>query len=231
MYGTVRTVILAASVTLALSGCVTRGTYEELEGERNRVSEERDSLKEYTAALESRMEALQVAHDAATAELAATEAEVVEMRGTYDELVSELESEVSAGQIQIEQIRDGISLNVSQEILFPSGSAQLDEQGRNVIARVATRIHDQSAVISVEGHSDDVGISQSLKSRYPTNWELAGARAASVVRLLSEEGVPPERMRAVSRGPFDPVAPNDSPEGRGKNRRIEILLRPVPSEG
>ena len=189
---------------------------------------ERDSLAEYNASLERRMEELNAARDELSEQLVLTEVEVAVLRGTYDELVGELEAEVAAGQIQIEQMRDGISLNVSQEILFASGSAELDERGRNVIARVASRIHDDKAVISVEGHTDDVGISRALRARYPSNWELAAARAGSVVRLLSEEGVPPENMRAVSRGPFAPIVPNDSAENRAKNRRIEILLRPLP---
>jgi chemotaxis protein MotB len=76
----------------------------------------------------------------------------------------------------------------------------------------------------VQGHTDNVPIHS---ERYPTNWELAGARASRVVRLLEENGVDPGRLWAVSHGEYAPVAPNDSNAGRAKNRRIEITLKPV----
>jgi chemotaxis protein MotB len=135
---------------------------------------------------------------------------------------------VASGQIHIEQLVDGVRVGLSDEILFASGSASLNDGGRAVLTRVAGMISDDKAIITVEGHTDSVGISKKLKSQFPTNWELAGARAASVVRLLSEQGVDPKTMRAVSRGPFAPIASNDTREGRAKNRRTEILLRPVP---
>ncbi len=217
-----------AILAIAAPGCVTRGTHDELAAERDRLRIERDSLSEYNVALERRMEELQLARESIAAELATTAERASDMLDTYDGLLLELQSEVESGQIQIQQVRDGLRVQLSQEILFGSGSAQLDEKGRNVIARVATQISDEDAVISVEGHSDDVPISSRLRNRFPSNWELAGARAASVVRLLSQEGVDPARLRAVSLGPFSPVASNDSPAGRAMNRRIEILLRPMP---
>jgi len=220
--------LLAAAILAGSTGCVTQGSYNELESNYRTMKAERDSLAEYTAALEKRMEDLSAARDELSEQLVLTEVEVAVLRGTYDELVGELESEVASGQIVIEQMRDGIRLNVSQEILFPSGSAELDERGRDVISRVSQQVKDESGVIiTVEGHSDNVRISSSLAKRYPTNWELAGARAASVVRLMSENGVDPIILRAVSRGPFAPVDSNDTREGRAKNRRIEILLRPI----
>ena len=76
------------------------------------------------------------------------------------------------------------------------------------------------------GHTDNVQISTRLKERYPTNWELAGARAASVVRLFQGAGIPVQQLVAVSRGEGQPIASNDTPEGRKENRRIEVRLRP-----
>ena len=79
----------------------------------------------------------------------------------------------------------------------------------------------------MEGNTDNVPVGPELRKLYPTNWELAGARAAEVVRLLADNGVDPATMRAVSRGPFDPIASNDTAEGRAENRRTEIVLRPA----
>jgi chemotaxis protein MotB len=66
--------------------------------------------------------------------------------------------------------------------------------------------------------------------RYPTNWELAGARAASVVRLFAHSGLPAKRLLAVSMADVRPVTSNSTPEGRARNRRIEIRLRPISAE-
>ena len=77
-----------------------------------------------------------------------------------------------------------------------------------------------------QSHTDNIAVGPRLKQRYPTNWELAGARAASVVRLLSESGVANDRLSAVSFGPFYPVESNDTSAGRARNRRIEIRLLP-----
>jgi chemotaxis protein MotB len=115
-------------------------------------------------------------------------------------------------------------LNLSQNVLFAPGSAQVGPEGRAVLAKVAERVKTIPHRVVVRGHTDDVPIDS---ERFPSNWELAGARASGVVRILAEDGVDPSRLEAVSRGEFDPVASNDTEEGRAKNRRIEIALIPV----
>lgn len=224
-----RTAAPLVMLLILLPGCVTKGRYDMLASDRDSIAAERDALAERAAKLQEELDATRVESDEVRAALAATEAQMDELQSTYGSLVDELESELASGQIKIKQLADGIQLNLSQEILFPSGSAQLDATGRDVIARVAGQIRNEQAVISVEGHSDDVPIRGALKQRYPTNWELAGARASSVVRLLTERGVSPDSVRAVSRGPFAPVASNETSEGRAQNRRIEIILRPANS--
>jgi len=247
-----------ATCVLLLStafGCVTKGTYDEVVGERDQLANVRRDL-------ENRVEQLEAANKSLTAErlvlidenedlrissegnerevarlarvksqlaknleerealLAARNAEIEKMRSSYDGLISDLEDEVSSGQIQIEQLRSGLTLNLSEEILFPSGSASLNASGQAVLRKVGRRLVELPHSIAVEGHTDDVPVARN----YPSNWELAAARASSVVRLLTELGVAPDRLKVVSRGEFRPVAPNDTAEGRAKNRRIEIQL-------
>jgi chemotaxis protein MotB len=207
-----------------------------LDEELVRLGEESEDVREERAQLEQRVSKLAAAEATLTAQLAAGRRElaqqsvqlqrVSEMRGAYDGLVADLESEVAAGQIEIAQLREGLRLNVSQDILFGSGSATLNAEGREVILSVAKRLVELPYRIVVEGHSDNVKIRRALSKRYPSNWELAGARASSVVRLLLEVGIAGDRLTAVSRGMYYPVAPNDSPEGRALNRRIEIRLLP-----
>ena len=181
--------------------------------------------------LDSNLEAERLARMEAANALARRETQLASMQSTYDELVTDLESELSAGQIEIERLREGLRLNVSDDVLFASGSAELDRIGRDVLIKVAGRLKELGDFIEVRGHTDDRRIRGSLAARFPSNWELAAARAARVVRLLEEQGVPGNRLAAVSLGPNDPIVPNDSPEHRSRNRRIEIRLEPrAPSD-
>lgn len=216
-------VLTVLSVAALATGCVSKGKYSDLETERNQLQTERAELQDEVVTLVAERDLL-------AGDLAIIEEQSARMSGAYDELVVELEIEVAAGHIEIEQLINGVRLNVSDELLFTSGSATVNEQGTKLLGRVASQIGDEEAVITVEGHTDNVAISKKLKSRFPTNWELAAARASAVVRLLSENGVEPGKLRAVSRGPFAPIASNDTPEGRAKNRRTEILLRPIPAQ-
>ena len=117
--------------------------------------------------------------------------------------------------------------------LFPSGSARLSQRGVSVIERVGDQLKDrnQGYRVDVQGHTDNVPIRGDLTRRYPTNWELAAARASSVVRVLEGRGVGAKRLSAVSLGEYHPVESNRSPQGRAKNRRIEIRLVPLESAG
>ena len=135
---------------------------------------------------------------------------------------------MASGQIHIEQLRDGLEVGVSQDVLFASGSARLSGEGAAVLQTVAARLAPLAYAITVEGHTDGVAIRGALKKRYPTNWDLAGARAASVVALFVTAGVDGSRLAAVSYGSYRPVTDNDTPESRALNRRIEIRLRPLP---
>jgi len=202
--------VASAALVVASAGCVSTGKYEAVVVERN-------DLKAQNQALE--------------ANLAEKTARVDQLRSTYEGLVANLEEEVAAGNVEIERIREGIQVNLSQEILFESGSTEIGPSGREVLERVASQLRGSQNRIDVIGHTDNVQISPSLRSRFPTNWELAAARAAAIVKLMQENGISGSRLRAVSAGPFSPRASNDTEAGRAKNRRIEVRLFPLgPSE-
>jgi chemotaxis protein MotB len=233
MFISTRTVLLGVLLSGAL-GCVSTGTHEAMVAERDSVTLRADELSADKASLEGRVSDL----DAELAALASANAtlssqvnegakKVSNLSGTYDALVANLESELASGKVEIQQMRDGLRVNVADDVLFSSGSAQIDAQGSEVLQKVAAQLLGTPNPIRVEGHTDDVPISGALAAHYPTNWELAGARAASVVRLLADGGIEASRMRAVSSGEFSPRASNDSDEGRAQNRRIEIRLLPV----
>ena len=247
-----------AAVALLASGCVTRGTHEQVVSERDALQErvrlleasneslsnervklisevedlgtEREQLAASVEELRATRDKLQENLALTSTQLAQRNAEVQQLRSTYDGLVSDLQTEVASGRVQIEQLRDGLNVKLAQGVLFPSGSAQVGPEGADLLGKVANRLLELPHRIQVQGHTDDVPISGRLAERYPTNWELAGARAASVVRILAERGVPPARLTAVSFADTEPVAPNDTPEGMAANRRIEIRLVPAPGK-
>ena len=116
----------------------------------------------------------------------------------------------------------------TDKVLFDSGSAVIKPQADPLLTEIAGLVDvDPSHPISVEGNTDNVPIVNAAKGRFATNWELSTARATEVVRYLQDEGgIDPHILSATGFGEYQPVAPNDTDEGRHKNRRIEIVLLP-----
>jgi chemotaxis protein MotB len=200
---------------------------EDLLEKRESLKTSLDSTRAEEARLASNLKSREEELAMTAAALLAQSTRVDELQGTYEGLVSDLQSEVQRGEILISQMGEGLRVKVSQDILFDSGSARLSEEGRKVLGTVATRLKELDYAVAVEGHSDNDPIRGNLAKRYPTNWELAGARAASVVRLFAKQGVDGQRLTAVSHADTQPIADNATPEGRAMNRRIEIRLRPI----
>jgi chemotaxis protein MotB len=144
-------------------------------------------------------------------------------------LEAALRAEIAADQVKIEQLENGIRVQMSNDLLYHSGSVELHPKGRAALDKVTGQLATMAAQgneVDVVGNTDDVPVGRELAARYPTNWELAGARAAIVVRYLQEKGVAPAKLEAISAGQYHPVASNDTPAGRAQNRRTDLLLRP-----
>jgi len=137
---------------------------------------------------------------------------------------------LSGGKIEIQQMRDGINVSLAQDILFKSGSADLGKDGRELLLKVADNLKTSPYQVNVIGHTDNQKIGGNLAKKYPTNWELGAARSAVIVRLFEEAGIAKDRLATVSVADSRPREPNETPEGRERNRRIEIRLRPVATE-
>ena len=114
-----------------------------------------------------------------------------------------------------------IEIEIKSSILFASGSATLASKAKPVLRKVAKILGDFDNQIQVEGFTDNVPIDT---EEFPSNWELSAFRAASVVHLFSNAGVPPKRLSAVGYGEFKPIAKNNTPQGRRKNRRVNIVV-------
>jgi len=123
--------------------------------------------------------------------------------------------------VAIEQVEGKVFVTIGAGGAFPSGSADLTAAARDVMSRIAFSAMSDESTIVVAGHTDDVPISGIFRD----NWDLAAARAASVVQSIEATGlVQPGRMQAVSYGETKPIETNDTAEGRERNRRIEISI-------
>ncbi len=142
----------------------------------------------------------------------------------YRQLTERLASMVQAGRLEVKIRRGRMVLQLADNILFDTGKSELREDGERAITEVANvlkEIADRQYLVT--GHSDNVPIKS---SNFKSNWELSAARAVEVVKQLQKSGVDPKQLAAAGYGEFDPVANNDSKEGRALNRRIEIVLMP-----
>ena len=161
-------------------------------------------------------------------ERAAKEDEIHRLTKTQEELSQSLKDEIAKGNIKIQQVRDRLTINMVDRVLFDSGRADIKPAGLKVLKQVGdvlNKITDKQ--IRIEGHTDNVPISTKLQDKFKTNWELSTTRATTVVRFLIDQGgVQPQSLSAVGYADTHPIESNDSEQGRSSNRRIEIVLYP-----
>ncbi|HLB13617.1 MAG TPA: flagellar motor protein MotB [Burkholderiales bacterium] len=149
----------------------------------------------------------------------------VKKADTYQALSKQLQAEIKSDQVQIQQLQDRLKVTMVDEILFPEGGWQLSRKGEETLAKIIPTLSGlKNQRIVVEGFTDNVPIGPALKTRFPSNWELSTARATDVVRFLSAKGVPNGVLSAEGFGDSRPVATNDTPQGRAKNRRVDIVI-------
>jgi|CXWL01.1.fsa_nt_gi chemotaxis protein MotB len=186
-----------------------------------RVAKEREQLQLEQAQLAATLEQERLAKSA-------KEEEINRLTRTQEELSKSLQDEISKGNVTIQQVRDRLTINMVDRVLFDSGQAQVKPAGVKVlkpVSDVLNKISDKQ--IRIEGHTDNVNISPKLQDRFKTNWELSTARATTVVRFLIDQGgVDRQHLSAVGYADTHPLAPNDTEQGRASNRRIEIVLYP-----
>ena len=156
----------------------------------------------------------------------AKEEEIAKARKSFEDLEAGLKSEIQAGEVKLTQLQGRLALQMVDKILFDSGSADIKASGRKVLARLGKLLNDvPDKDLRIEGHTDNVPIKDEMRAVYASNWELSTARATAVARYLQDSAkVEPARLIAAGYGEYRPVAPNDKPETRALNRRIEIVL-------
>ena len=141
---------------------------------------------------------------------------------TTEELTVALREQIDQGLVAIEQREDSVFITVGSGGAFPSGTADLTDEARRILDRIALASMSPEGEITVTGHTDDVPISN---AQFRDNWDLAAGRAASVVQAIEQTGlIDGDRLSAVSKGEMAPVADNTTAAGREQNRRIEIEI-------
>jgi len=145
---------------------------------------------------------------------------------THQSLEDEMRAALESKDVTISQLQGRLTVNILDRVMFDSGEADLKPDGAAVLRKVAALLAAHpNLTVHVVGHTDNVPIRPSARSRFPSNWELSTARATAAVRFLTEKaGVDPRRLGAVGYGEFRPVADNSTPEGRARNRRIAITI-------
>jgi len=128
---------------------------------------------------------------------------------------------VKTGQVRLTQLPRGIAVEINASVLFAPGQAQLQAESIAALEAVAAVLVPTPDAVQVEGHTDNLPIAS---TQFPSNWELASARASSVVRLFVATGVSPARLTASGYADNRPMEPNDTPEGRARNRRVTLMI-------
>ena len=237
------TLIIVTIIALFISSCVSSSEYKarladidnlkqdvsDLETKIQTAEQEKASLEGKLSTAEARIDEISFEREQAIKE---KEKAIAGLKNTYDNLVNELNKEISQGQIEITQLKDKLSLTMVEKILFDSGSEMIKEDGKKVLDRVGDILKNiDDKQITIEGHTDNIPISTRLQQKFPTNWELSTSRAATVVRYLQEKtGIDPQLLIAAGVAEYRPVDSNETKEGRAKNRRIEIILAPFEYE-
>jgi chemotaxis protein MotB len=218
------------------------GDLAAMSGERDRLAERKKGLEESLkstsdaknkkiAELSQRISGLEQENAGLKEDIAnlkkVKEEEVQKTSKTYEEMLEKMKSEIAQGQVTISELKGKLTVNMLNAILFDSGKAEVKPEGLEVLRKVVDILKTvKDKAIRIEGHTDNVQIVGALAAKYQTNWELSAARAINVTRYLQSLGIDPALLGAVAYGEYHPVAPNDTEEGKAKNRRIEIILVP-----
>ncbi len=237
---------------LMSAGCVSSGTYDAAVAELNTCKD--DAAKQKTdaektkAELQDRLAQLDSQLKEATGQLESLgmekgnmasameklQAEIAELRkqeeaerasaAIFQDLVAKLKGMIDAGQLSV-YIRNGRMLvKLPDNVLFDAGRTDIKTAGKDAIAQLTTALQAIAGrKFQVAGHTDDTPIHT---AKFPSNWELSTARAVVVVNFMIKSGMEPQRLSAAGFADIDPVASNDTPEGKALSRRIEIELLP-----
>ncbi len=191
---------LALSLAFALGGlpgCVSQAQYQKVVDENTKLTQRVDNLK---AKSEARLKA-------------------------FKDMLEDLKPLIDRGILQVEVVDGRVTLGMTSDVLFPSGSATLSADGKKNISEVAQALKKRNIAqnFQIEGHTDNEPINT---AEFPDNWHLGAARAITVLEYMVDQGFPSDHISAATFGQTQPVVPNSSDGNKAQNRRIEIVVLP-----
>jgi len=202
----------------------------------NKVAKDLARREAELGELETTLKKAKTDNDRLAADLAVRETRLTELTQALadkDKAVNDLKARVSkallsfnSSDLQV-KLKDGkVYVSLSEQLLFKSGSTKVDPKGQEALKKLATVLQEQKDVnVVVEGHTDNVPI-RTGSVGITDNWDLSALRATEIARLLTTNGVTPERVTASGRSQYVPIAANDTPANKAMNRRTEIILTP-----
>ena len=198
----------------------------QLSGQLELVSAEAEKLASAKSQLSGKLELISAE---AEEELAKAKRDKEQALRNQRQLIESLKKEIDAGQVKIAQLAGLTTIRLEDKILFDSSRATIKDSGLGVLKKVGEALQQiKDKHIQVQGHTDSRPIRWDLQRKYPTNWELSAARAATIVRYLVDEvGINPTRLSAAGYAFHQPIADNDTPHGQKENRRVEFSLLPA----
>jgi chemotaxis protein MotB len=200
-----RVLLLLFVASVLLSGCVSKGKYNDLEGKYNDLQGQYNNLQGQYQKLQQ--------SSAAQAKQSSAE-------------IAALKKELAVDKVHVTRLQDAIWYTVNSDLLFRPGSWQMSPQGQEVIAKLAPRLAPfQQSKIVVNGYTDNASVGRALQRQGSTSNEvLSQKRAEAVMQYLTSQGVKPDMISARGFGEAEPVASNDTAQGRAQNRRVELTL-------
>lgn len=226
---------------IASVGCVTSSKYKALEDKEKQTSTENENYKMQLGASQSKITELNGKLGIADNQRTQLEDSMNEMKlameqmrkrrqetekrlAEFKELTSKFSKLVNAGKLSVKMVNGRMTVALSTDILFSSGSAKLSTEGVKAIKEVSLLLKSlDGRKYQIEGHTDNIPMKSEL---YPSNWELASARAISVVKTMIDAGLPADQISGASYADTQPVTDNSTAEGKKQNRRISIVIVP-----
>lgn len=231
-------VIAAAALSLSLGACVSKSKHQaEVETLKSEIQKEKTEVQALAAEktklqdtliasakdrgqLKTSLDEMKKAMD----EMRQRQAEQRKRLKEFEDLTARFKKLADTGTLTVKIIDGKMVVSLGSDVLFGSGSAKLSAAGMEAVKEVTNQLKNISDKrYQIEGHTDNVPIATAV---FPSNWELASARALNVTRAMIDAGMPAARVSAASYGDTTPVASNETAEGKAANRRIAIVVVP-----
>lgn len=243
-----RLILITGMAAFLLPSCVSKKKFTEAESTISSLRRQNSELNDDVSNLKGRLQLMEEANESAASQINEKDKTIglnQQQMAEQQERLRQLQELIDRQKAQTEGLREKMAkalgnftsdqlsvftkngkvyVSLSEKLLFPSGSATVNSEGKEALLKVAEALNENRDInVNIEGHTDTVPI----RIKFEDNWALSLARSSAIVRLLTNDyKVDPIRITASGRSQYEPIADNAMPEGRAKNRRTEIILAP-----